>query len=86
MGKLAKKKKNVYRKYFVGYLSSTANTVEDAEKWLKGLELLRQETLVAHTPEIIERYTHTLTESVPRVSMNRNPNYMFVSFSVFILL
>jgi len=40
----------------------TADTVEDAEKWLTGLELLRQETLVAHTPEIIERYTHTFTE------------------------
>lgn len=48
---------------------STADSVDDAEKWLTGLELLRQETLVAHTPEIIERYTHThtQTDSVPCV-------------------
>uniref|UniRef100_A0A8C2BC84 Phosphoinositide phospholipase C n=1 Tax=Cyprinus carpio TaxID=7962 RepID=A0A8C2BC84_CYPCA len=35
-------------------LSLKADSVEDAEKWLTGLELLRQETLAAHTPEIIE--------------------------------
>ncbi|ROL43392.1 1-phosphatidylinositol 4,5-bisphosphate phosphodiesterase gamma-2 [Anabarilius grahami] len=38
-------------------LSLNADSVEDAEKWLTGLELLRQETLVAHTPEIIESIT-----------------------------
>uniref|UniRef100_A0A671KZN5 Phosphoinositide phospholipase C n=1 Tax=Sinocyclocheilus anshuiensis TaxID=1608454 RepID=A0A671KZN5_9TELE len=38
-------------------LSLKADSVEDAEKWLTGLELLRQETLTAHTPEIIESLT-----------------------------
>ncbi|XP_051727157.1 1-phosphatidylinositol 4,5-bisphosphate phosphodiesterase gamma-2 isoform X3 [Ctenopharyngodon idella] len=37
-------------------LSLNADSVEDAEKWLTGLELLRQETLAAHTPEIIESW------------------------------
>ena len=36
-----------------------ADSVEDAQKWLDGLELLRQETLAAPTPVIVERYTHT---------------------------
>lgn len=37
------------------------DTVEDAEKWLKGLELLREETVHAYTPEIIERYVYMCT-------------------------
>uniref|UniRef100_A0A673G1J3 Phosphoinositide phospholipase C n=1 Tax=Sinocyclocheilus rhinocerous TaxID=307959 RepID=A0A673G1J3_9TELE len=44
-------------------LSLKADSVEDAEKWLTGLELLRQETLTAHTPESIERDTHTHTHT-----------------------
>lgn len=34
------------------------DSVEDADKWLRGLELLREETLQACTPEIIERYAY----------------------------
>lgn len=37
------------------------DSVEDAERWLRGLELLREETLLASTPEIIERYVHMCT-------------------------
>uniref|UniRef100_A0A8C5FUB9 Phosphoinositide phospholipase C n=1 Tax=Gadus morhua TaxID=8049 RepID=A0A8C5FUB9_GADMO len=44
--------------FVLNTLSLGADTVEDAEKWLTGLELLRQETLVAPTPAIIERYTY----------------------------
>uniref|UniRef100_A0A8C2BDT9 1-phosphatidylinositol 4,5-bisphosphate phosphodiesterase gamma n=1 Tax=Cyprinus carpio TaxID=7962 RepID=A0A8C2BDT9_CYPCA len=40
--------------FVLNTLSLGADSVEDAEKWLTGLELLRQETLAAHTPEIIE--------------------------------
>uniref|UniRef100_A0A8C2BAG5 Phosphoinositide phospholipase C n=1 Tax=Cyprinus carpio TaxID=7962 RepID=A0A8C2BAG5_CYPCA len=49
--------------FVLNTLSLGADSVEDAEKWLTGLELLRQETLAAHTPEIIERYTHTHTHT-----------------------
>ncbi len=66
---------------------STADSVEDAEKWMTGLELLRQETLAAHTPEIIERYTHARTHArthTPRcLSVDHNTNQVFLSFSVF---
>ncbi|XP_051513104.1 1-phosphatidylinositol 4,5-bisphosphate phosphodiesterase gamma-2 isoform X4 [Myxocyprinus asiaticus] len=37
-------------------LSISTDSVEDAEKWLTGLELLTQETLAAHTPEIIQSW------------------------------
>uniref|UniRef100_A0A8C2BDR9 Phosphoinositide phospholipase C n=1 Tax=Cyprinus carpio TaxID=7962 RepID=A0A8C2BDR9_CYPCA len=50
--------------FVLNTLSLGADSVEDAEKWLTGLELLRQETLAAHTPEIIERYTHTHTHTL----------------------
>uniref|UniRef100_A0A8C1CGM2 Phosphoinositide phospholipase C n=1 Tax=Cyprinus carpio carpio TaxID=630221 RepID=A0A8C1CGM2_CYPCA len=43
--------------FVLNTLSLGADSVEDAEKWLTGLELLRQETLAAHTPEIIESIT-----------------------------
>uniref|UniRef100_A0A8C1IT33 Phosphoinositide phospholipase C n=1 Tax=Cyprinus carpio TaxID=7962 RepID=A0A8C1IT33_CYPCA len=50
--------------FVLNTLSLAADSVEDAENWLTGLELLRQETLVAYTPEIIERYTHTQIQIV----------------------
>ncbi|KAK7151916.1 hypothetical protein R3I94_008299 [Phoxinus phoxinus] len=45
-------------------LRLNADSVEDADKWLTGLELLRQETLVAHTPEIIESWLRKQMYSV----------------------
>ncbi|KAG1936965.1 1-phosphatidylinositol 4,5-bisphosphate phosphodiesterase gamma-2 [Pimephales promelas] len=51
-------------------LSLNADTVEDAEKWLTGLELLRQETLVAHTPEIIETWLRKQMYSVDQTKKN----------------
>ncbi|XDV29019.1 hypothetical protein PO909_032200 [Leuciscus waleckii] len=47
-----------------------ADSVEDAEKWLTGLELLRQETLVAHTPEIIESWLRKQMYSVDQTKKN----------------
>uniref|UniRef100_A0A8C7T9N8 Phosphoinositide phospholipase C n=1 Tax=Oncorhynchus mykiss TaxID=8022 RepID=A0A8C7T9N8_ONCMY len=49
--------------FVLNTISLGADTVDDADKWLTGLELLRQETLVAPTPDIIERqqlYTHII--------------------------
>ncbi|XP_077049684.1 1-phosphatidylinositol 4,5-bisphosphate phosphodiesterase gamma-2 isoform X2 [Siphateles boraxobius] len=51
-------------------LSLNADSVEDAEKWLTGLELLRQETLVAHTPEIIENWLRKQMYSVDQTKKN----------------
>ncbi|KAG9352649.1 hypothetical protein JZ751_021063 [Albula glossodonta] len=42
--------------FVLNTLSLGADTEADAEKWLVGLELLRQETLVAPTPAIIESW------------------------------
>uniref|UniRef100_A0A8C5ATZ7 Phosphoinositide phospholipase C n=1 Tax=Gadus morhua TaxID=8049 RepID=A0A8C5ATZ7_GADMO len=58
--------------FVLNTLSLGADTVEDAEKWLTGLELLRQETLVAPTPAIIERYTyiHSLLSLYPLQFLN----------------
>ncbi|KTG40147.1 hypothetical protein cypCar_00012320, partial [Cyprinus carpio] len=50
--------------FVLNTLSLGADSVEDAEKWLTGLELLRQETLAAHTPEIIESNTDSPESSV----------------------
>ncbi|KAK9958816.1 hypothetical protein ABG768_010916 [Culter alburnus] len=51
-------------------LSLNADSVEDAEKWLTGLELLRQETLVAHTPEIIKSWLWKQMYSVDKTKKN----------------
>lgn len=40
---------------FVCFAHSPADSVDEAQKWLIGLELLRQETLMASTPVLIER-------------------------------
>lgn len=53
-------KENFKTKYFLhssimSYMFLPADSVEEAQKWLTGLELLRQETLAAPTPVLIER-------------------------------
>uniref|UniRef100_A0A665WN38 1-phosphatidylinositol 4,5-bisphosphate phosphodiesterase gamma n=1 Tax=Echeneis naucrates TaxID=173247 RepID=A0A665WN38_ECHNA len=49
--------------FVLNTLSLGADTMEEAQKWLTGLELLRQETVAAPTPVLIERYAHV--SSVP---------------------
>uniref|UniRef100_A0A671UTU2 1-phosphatidylinositol 4,5-bisphosphate phosphodiesterase gamma n=1 Tax=Sparus aurata TaxID=8175 RepID=A0A671UTU2_SPAAU len=64
--------------FVLNTLSLGADSVEEAHKWLIGLDLLRQETLAAPTPVLIERYTqthththtHTYTHTQKEVSLN----------------
>uniref|UniRef100_A0A671L5N5 Phosphoinositide phospholipase C n=1 Tax=Sinocyclocheilus anshuiensis TaxID=1608454 RepID=A0A671L5N5_9TELE len=56
--------------FVLNTLSLGADSVEDAEKWLTGLELLRQETLVAHTPDIIESWLRKQMYSVDQTKKN----------------
>ncbi|XP_059421176.1 1-phosphatidylinositol 4,5-bisphosphate phosphodiesterase gamma-2 isoform X1 [Carassius carassius] len=51
-------------------LSLKADLVEDAEKWLTGLELLRQKTLTTQTPEIIESWLRKQMYSVDQSKKN----------------
>nr|XP_055030926.1 1-phosphatidylinositol 4,5-bisphosphate phosphodiesterase gamma-2-like isoform X1 [Misgurnus anguillicaudatus] len=50
--------------FILNSLSFNADSLEDAENWLIGLELLRQETLAANTPEIIESWLRKQMYSV----------------------
>uniref|UniRef100_A0A671MFR7 Phosphoinositide phospholipase C n=1 Tax=Sinocyclocheilus anshuiensis TaxID=1608454 RepID=A0A671MFR7_9TELE len=56
--------------FVLNTLSLAADSVEDAEKWLAGLELLRQETLVAYTPNIIESWLRKQMYSVDQTKKN----------------
>uniref|UniRef100_A0A8C2JIC2 1-phosphatidylinositol 4,5-bisphosphate phosphodiesterase gamma n=1 Tax=Cyprinus carpio TaxID=7962 RepID=A0A8C2JIC2_CYPCA len=56
--------------FVLNTLSLAADSVEDAENWLTGLELLRQETLVAYTPEIIESWLRKQMYSVDQTKKN----------------
>ncbi|XP_065139538.1 1-phosphatidylinositol 4,5-bisphosphate phosphodiesterase gamma-2-like [Paramisgurnus dabryanus] len=56
--------------FVLNTLSLGADTVEDAENWLIGLELLRQETLAANTPEIIESWLRKQMYSVDQTKKN----------------
>uniref|UniRef100_A0A673LS52 1-phosphatidylinositol 4,5-bisphosphate phosphodiesterase gamma n=1 Tax=Sinocyclocheilus rhinocerous TaxID=307959 RepID=A0A673LS52_9TELE len=56
--------------FVLNTLSLAADSVEDAEKWLAGLELLRQETLVAYTPDIIESWLRKQMYSVDQTKKN----------------
>ncbi|XP_051953316.1 1-phosphatidylinositol 4,5-bisphosphate phosphodiesterase gamma-2 [Xyrauchen texanus] len=51
-------------------LSISTDSVDDAEKWLTGLELLRQETLAAHTPVIIQSWLRKQMYSVDQTKKN----------------
>uniref|UniRef100_A0AAR2IMP1 Phosphoinositide phospholipase C n=1 Tax=Pygocentrus nattereri TaxID=42514 RepID=A0AAR2IMP1_PYGNA len=57
--------------FVLNTLSLGADSAEDAEKWLTGLELLRQETMYAHTPEIIESWLRKQMYSVDQTKKNR---------------
>ncbi|XP_019896059.2 1-phosphatidylinositol 4,5-bisphosphate phosphodiesterase gamma-2 [Esox lucius] len=56
--------------FVLNTLSVGADSVDDAEKWLTGLELLRQETLVAPTPDIIESWLRKQMYSVNQTKKN----------------
>ncbi|KAG7468451.1 hypothetical protein MATL_G00143060 [Megalops atlanticus] len=56
--------------FVLNTLSLGADTMEDAEKWLIGLELLRQETLEAPTPDIIESWLRKQMYSISQTKKN----------------
>ncbi|MFT7813995.1 1-phosphatidylinositol 4,5-bisphosphate phosphodiesterase gamma-2 isoform X1 [Arapaima gigas] len=56
--------------FVLNTLSLSAPSEEDAEKWLIGLELLRQETLAAPTPEIIESWLRKQMYSIDQTKKN----------------
>lgn len=56
--------------FVLNTLSLGADSVEDAEKWLTGLDLLRDETQAAHTPEIIESWLRKQMYSVDQTKKN----------------
>ncbi|KAM3870064.1 1-phosphatidylinositol 4,5-bisphosphate phosphodiesterase gamma-2 [Diretmus argenteus] len=56
--------------FVLNTLSLGADSVEDADKWLVGLELLRQETLQAPTPDIIESWLRKQMYSINQTKKN----------------
>ncbi|KAF7658022.1 hypothetical protein LDENG_00018360 [Lucifuga dentata] len=56
--------------FVLNTLSLGADSVEEAEKWLTGLELLRQETLAAPTPVIIESWLRKQMYSINQTKKN----------------
>uniref|UniRef100_A0A8C8J639 Phosphoinositide phospholipase C n=1 Tax=Oncorhynchus tshawytscha TaxID=74940 RepID=A0A8C8J639_ONCTS len=58
--------------FVLNTISLGADTVDDADKWLTGLELLRQETLVAPTPDIIESWLRKQMYSINQTKKNRS--------------
>ncbi|XP_063757266.1 1-phosphatidylinositol 4,5-bisphosphate phosphodiesterase gamma-2 isoform X1 [Eleginops maclovinus] len=56
--------------FVLNTLSLGADSVDDAQKWLTGLELLRQETLQASTPVLIESWLRKQMYSVNQTKTN----------------
>ncbi|XP_076590180.1 1-phosphatidylinositol 4,5-bisphosphate phosphodiesterase gamma-2 isoform X2 [Chaetodon auriga] len=56
--------------FVLNTLSLGADSVEEAQKWLLGLELLRQETLAAPTPVLIESWLRKQMYSVNQTKTN----------------
>ncbi|XP_041794978.1 1-phosphatidylinositol 4,5-bisphosphate phosphodiesterase gamma-2-like [Chelmon rostratus] len=56
--------------FVLNTLSLGADSVEEAQKWLIGLELLRQETLAAPTPVLIESWLRKQMYSVNQTKTN----------------
>uniref|UniRef100_A0A8D3CT39 Phosphoinositide phospholipase C n=1 Tax=Scophthalmus maximus TaxID=52904 RepID=A0A8D3CT39_SCOMX len=57
--------------FVLNTLSLGADSVEEAQKWLIGLELLRQETVAAPTPVLIESWLRKQMYSVNQTKTNR---------------
>nr|XP_020468378.1 1-phosphatidylinositol 4,5-bisphosphate phosphodiesterase gamma-2 [Monopterus albus] len=56
--------------FVLNTLSLGADSVEEAQKWLTGLELLREETLAASTPVLIESWLRKQMYSVNQTKTN----------------
>ncbi|XP_030646417.1 1-phosphatidylinositol 4,5-bisphosphate phosphodiesterase gamma-2-like [Chanos chanos] len=56
--------------FVLNTLSLGADSPEDAEKWLTGLDLLRKETLEAHTPAIVESWQRKQMYSIDQTKKN----------------
>ncbi|KAM3609416.1 uncharacterized protein V6R79_014412 [Siganus canaliculatus] len=56
--------------FVLNTLSLGADSVEEAQKWLIGLELLRQETVIAPTPVLIESWLRKQMYSVNQTKTN----------------
>ncbi|XP_029009964.1 1-phosphatidylinositol 4,5-bisphosphate phosphodiesterase gamma-2-like [Betta splendens] len=56
--------------FVLSSLSLGADTVDEVQKWLIGLELLRQETLMASTPVLIESWLRKQMYSVNQTKTN----------------
>ncbi|XP_029377877.1 1-phosphatidylinositol 4,5-bisphosphate phosphodiesterase gamma-2 isoform X3 [Echeneis naucrates] len=56
--------------FVLNTLSLGADTMEEAQKWLTGLELLRQETVAAPTPVLIESWLRKQMYSVNQTKTN----------------
>uniref|UniRef100_A0A8C8J501 Phosphoinositide phospholipase C n=1 Tax=Oncorhynchus tshawytscha TaxID=74940 RepID=A0A8C8J501_ONCTS len=69
--------------FVLNTISLGADTVDDADKWLTGLELLRQETLVAPTPDIIESWLRKQMYSINQTKKNRKDVLNFEQFHKF---
>lgn len=59
----SRKKKSPRSSHALSPIPSTADSKEDAAKWLSGLKILHQEAMSASTPTMIERYTPSLFSS-----------------------
>uniref|UniRef100_A0A7N6FMA9 1-phosphatidylinositol 4,5-bisphosphate phosphodiesterase gamma n=1 Tax=Anabas testudineus TaxID=64144 RepID=A0A7N6FMA9_ANATE len=57
--------------FVLNTLSVGADSVDEAQKWLIGLELLRQETLIAPTPVLIESWLRKQMYSINQTKTNR---------------
>ncbi|KAG7465472.1 1-phosphatidylinositol 4,5-bisphosphate phosphodiesterase gamma-2 [Solea senegalensis] len=57
--------------FVLNTLSLGADSVDEAQKWLLGLELLRQETVAAPTPVLIESWLRKQMYSVNQTKTNR---------------
>ncbi|RXM29565.1 1-phosphatidylinositol 4,5-bisphosphate phosphodiesterase gamma-2 [Acipenser ruthenus] len=73
--------------FVLNTLSLAADSFEDAKKWLRGLEILKQEALTAPTPAIIESITMKETKALLPLMNFKVPNARFLKdrFAVIIL-
>uniref|UniRef100_A0A7N8XLA5 1-phosphatidylinositol 4,5-bisphosphate phosphodiesterase gamma n=1 Tax=Mastacembelus armatus TaxID=205130 RepID=A0A7N8XLA5_9TELE len=63
--------------FVLNTLSLGADSAEEAQKWLLGLELLRQETLMASTPVLIESWLRKQMYSINQSKTNRYCKYIY---------
>uniref|UniRef100_A0AAQ4PB67 Phosphoinositide phospholipase C n=1 Tax=Gasterosteus aculeatus aculeatus TaxID=481459 RepID=A0AAQ4PB67_GASAC len=66
--------------FVLNTLSLGADSVQEAQKWLTGLELLRQETLEAPTPVLIESWLRKQMYSVNQTKTHRYCSHVQAQF------